>query len=93
LKTTFGLVSLKGVLPVEPKHLDAVGPMAKDVDHVVQGMDLLQSGFVARYRRAVAAKPLAKDIRIGRLYLGGTDPRINKAIDDALARLAFEWSH
>jgi amidase len=89
LKTTFGLVSLKGVLPVEPKHLDAVGPMAKDVDHVVQGMDLLQSGFVARYRRAVAAKPLAKDIRIGRLYLGGTDPRINKAIDDALARAGF----
>jgi amidase len=89
LKTTFGLVSFKGVLPVEPKHLDAVGPMAKDVDHVVQGMDLLQSGFVARYRRAVAAKPLAKDIRIGRLYLGGTDPRINKAVDDALARAGF----
>ena len=89
LKTTFGLVSLNGVLPVEPKHLDTVGPMAKDVDHVVQGMDLLQSGFAARYRRTVAAKPLAKDIRIGRLYLGGTDPRINKAVDDALARAGF----
>jgi len=89
LKTTFGLVSLNGVLPVEPKHLDTVGPMAKDVDHIVQGMDLLQSGFAARYRRTVAAKPLAKDIRIGRLYLGGTDPRINKAVDDALARAGF----
>jgi amidase len=90
LKTTFGLVSLKGVLPVEPKHLDTVGPMAKDVDHVVQGMDLLQSGFTARYRRAVAAKPLGKNIRIGRLYLSGTDRKIDKAVDDALARGHFQ---
>ncbi len=89
LKTTFGLVSLQGVFPVEPKHLDTVGPMAKDVAHVVEGMDLLQDGFAARYRAAVAAKPLAKNIRIGRLYLGGTDPRIDKAIDDALARAGF----
>jgi amidase len=90
LKPTFGLVSMKGVVPVEPKHLDTVGPMAKDVDHVVQGMDLLQNGFAARYRTAVAAKPLAKRIRIGRLYLSGTDPKIDKAIDDALARAQFQ---
>src|ERR1700736_419715 len=90
LKTTFGLVSLKGVLPIEPNHLDTVGPMAKDVDQVVQGMDLLQSGFAARYRRAVAAKPLAKNIRIGRLYLSGTDPKIDKAVDDALAQGHFQ---
>jgi amidase len=90
LKPTFGLVSLKGVVPVEPKHLDTVGPMAKDVDHVVQGMDLLQNGFAARYQTAVAAKPLAKRIRIGRLYLSGTDPKIDKAIDDALARAQFQ---
>ena len=90
LKTTFRLVSLKGVFPIEPKHLDTVGPMAKDVDHVVQGMDLLQNGFAARYRTAVAAKPLAKRIRIGRLYLSGTDPKIDKAIDDALARAQFQ---
>jgi amidase len=89
LKTTFGLVSLKGIFPVEPKHLDTVGPMAKDVAHAVDGMGLLQDGFAARYRRAIAAKPLAKDIKIGRLYLGGTDPRIDKAIDDALARAGF----
>jgi amidase len=90
LKTTFGLVSLQGVFPVEPKHLDTVGPMAKDVDHVVQGMDLLQNGFVARYRAAVATKPSAKKIRIGRLYLTGTDPKIDQAIDDALIRAQFE---
>src|ERR1700738_4097661 len=90
LKPTFGLVSMKGVVPVEPKHLDTVGPMAKDVDHVLQGRDLVQNGFAARYRTAVAAKPLAKRIRIGRLYLSGTDPKIDKAIDDALARAQFQ---
>jgi Asp-tRNA(Asn)/Glu-tRNA(Gln) amidotransferase A subunit family amidase len=90
LKTTFGLVSLKGVLPVDPEHLDTVGPLAKDVDHVVDGMDLLQKGFVARYRRAVATKPLARNIRIGRLYLTGTDPKIDKAVDEALARGHFQ---
>jgi amidase len=28
LKTTFGLVPIKGVFPISPKHLDTVGPMA-----------------------------------------------------------------
>jgi amidase len=90
LKTTFGLVSLNGVFPVEPKHLDTVGPLGKDVDHVVQGMELLQNGFAARYRAAVSAKPSAKEIRIGRLYLSGTDPKIDEAIDEALVRAQFK---
>ena len=90
LKTTFGLVPLKGVFPIEPKHLDTVGPRAKDVAHVVEGMDLLQNGFAARYRAAVAAKPWAKDIRIGRLYLSGTDPKIDRAVDGALAQGHFQ---
>lgn len=90
LKTTFGLVPLKGVFPISPKHLDTVGPMAKDMTHLVQGMDLLQRGFAARYESAVAAKPSAKDIRIGRLYLDGTDPAIDKALDDALAAKRFK---
>src|SRR5215469_4837313 len=90
LKTTFGLVPLQGVFPLEPRHLDTVGPMAKDVDHVVQGMDLLKVGFVARYRAAVAANSSAKKIRVGRLYLSGTDPKIDKAVDDALRRAQFE---
>jgi Asp-tRNA(Asn)/Glu-tRNA(Gln) amidotransferase A subunit family amidase len=89
LKTTFGLVSIKGVFPIEPHHLDTVGPMGKDVAHVVQGMDLLQNGFAARYQTAVATKPSAKDIKIGRLYLSGTDPKIDKAVDEALARTKF----
>src|SRR6202163_4573003 len=90
LKTTFGLVPIKGVFPISPKHLDTVGPMAKDMTHLVQGMDLLQRGFTARYESAVAANPSAKDIRIGRLYLDGTDPAIDKALDDALAAKRFK---
>jgi amidase len=90
LKTTFGLVPLKGVFPVEPKHLDTVGPMGKDVAHVVQGMDLLERGFAARYAAAVKNKPLGKQIRIGRLYLNGTDPKIDQAVDDALKRAGFQ---
>jgi amidase len=62
LKTTFGLVSLKGVQTID-------GPTAQDIAHVVQGMDLLRKEFAARYRKAAAAKPSAKKIRIGRLYL------------------------
>jgi amidase len=89
LKTTFGLVSTKGIFPVEPKHLDTVGPMGKDVAHVVEGMDLLQNGFTARYRATVAANPSAKKIRVGRLYLSGTDSKVDKAVDEALARGGF----
>jgi amidase len=90
LKTTFGLVSLKGVFPIEPKHLDTVGPMGRDIAHVVLGMDLLQKGFVARYNAAVRAKPSGRQIKIGRLYLDGTDPQIDQAIDNALADARFQ---
>jgi len=90
LKTTFGLIPLEGVYPIEPHHLDTVGPLARDIAHTVQGMDLLQSGFSARYQAAVAAKPSAKMIRIGRLNLRNTDPRIEHAVDDTLARAGFQ---
>jgi amidase len=53
-------------------------------------MDLLEEGFAAKYRRAVAANPSADDITIGRLYLDGTDPAIDRAIDDALAARNFK---
>ncbi len=90
LKTTFGLVSTKGVFPISPKNLDTVGPMAADMPRLVEGMDLLERGFASKYRQAVAAKPSAKQIRIGRLYIGGTDPAIDKAIDEALAAKGFK---
>jgi len=90
LKTTHGLVPLEGVFPIEPEHLDTVGPMGKDIAHTVQGMDLLQNGFAALYASAVAAKPSAQGIRIGRLALAGTDPKIDEAVDHALARTGFQ---
>jgi hypothetical protein len=47
--------------------------MAKDIPRLVPGMDLLQEGFAARYKKAVGAKPSTRDIKIGRLYIDGTD--------------------
>ncbi len=87
LKTTFGLIPLDGVYPIAPNQLDTVGPMARDVEGLVKGMDLLQGGFAARYQSR--AKPAARQITVGRLYLNGTDPRIDQAVDAALARAGF----
>jgi amidase len=90
LKTTYGLIPIEGVYPVEPEHLDTVGPMGKDIAHTVQGMELLQDGFAAKYAAAKAAKPTARSIRVGRLKLKGTDQKIDQAIDDALAKAGFQ---
>jgi Asp-tRNA(Asn)/Glu-tRNA(Gln) amidotransferase A subunit family amidase len=89
LKTTFGLVPLDGVFPLSPGNLDSVGPMARDISHLVQGMDLLNRGFAARYRSAVAATPSARGITVGRLFIDGTDAAIDRAIDQALERTGF----
>jgi amidase len=89
LKTTFGLVPIKGVHPINPKYLDTVGPLGKDIAHTAQGMDLLVRGFASKYANAVAAKPRAAGIRIGRLKLEGTDPKIDAAVDAALAKAGF----
>ena len=53
--------------------------MGKDIAHTVQGMDLLQNGFAAKYAAAKAAKPNARSIRVGRLKLKGTDPKIDRS--------------
>ncbi len=90
LKTTFGLVPLKGVFPIDPKHLDTVGPMGKDIAHTVQGMELLQGGFASRYAAARAAKPSAAGIRVGRLRLKGTGRKIDEAVDRSLAQAGFQ---
>jgi amidase len=89
LKTTFGLVPIDGVYPIAPDRLDTVGPMGKDIASTAQGMDLLEAGFAARYRQAVAAKPSAQAIRIGRVYVKGTKPSVDRAVDDALAATGF----
>jgi amidase len=81
LKTTHGRVSLDRVWPLAPS-LDTVGPMARDVAGVVAGMALLEPGF----RVAGAAG------RIGRIRPTGfdVDPRIDAAVDDALARSGLD---
>ena len=89
LKTTFGLVSTKGVYPISAKNLDTVGPMAKDVAGLVQGMDLLQRGFAGRYQAAKAAAPSARRITIGRLYVDGTSRVVDEAVDAALKAKGF----
>ena len=90
LKTTYGLVSVEGVHPIEPDHLDTVGPLGKDIASTARGMDLLQSGFAARYAAAQAAEPSAEKIRVGRLYLRGTERKVDAAIDKALAKAGFQ---
>ena len=90
LKTTFGRISTKGVYPISPKYLDTVGPMARDVDGLVKGMELLEPGFTQEYARAKAAKPVANTVRIGRLRVPGTDPAIDAAIDARLAESGFQ---
>ncbi len=90
LKTTYGLVSVEGVHPIEPDHLDTVGPLGKDIASTARGMDLLQSGFAARYAAAQAAEPSAEKMRVGRLYLRGTERKVDAAIDKALAKAGFQ---
>ena len=89
LKTTFGLVPLKGVFPLSPKHLDTIGPMATDVRNLAKGMELLDPGFSTRYETAKASQTSAKQIKIGRLYVPGTDSKIEQAIDDVLKSCRF----
>jgi amidase len=90
LKTTFGLISTKGVYPISPNYLDTVGPISKNVSGLVTGMELLQDGFGAKYANAKAAKPTAQQIRIGRLRMPGTDRAIDRAIDARLAARGFQ---
>jgi len=65
LKPTFGLVSLEGVFPVSPTHLDTVGPMGKDIAHVAivsLGPKMVSLARVDELRRdpqALAAFPHA----------------------------------
>lgn len=89
LKTTFGLIPMTGIFPASKKYLDTVGPMAASVPRLVDGMDLLERGFRAKYRSAIASKPSAQQIRIGRLYIPGTAPEIDRAIDETLAAKGF----
>lgn len=90
LKTTFGRIPTKGVYPISPNDLDTVGPIARNVEWLVKGMDLLQPGFAGEYASAKARKPVAQKIRIGRLHIPGTSPDIEEAIDKRLREQGFD---
>jgi amidase len=81
LKTTWGRISLDGVWPLSPS-LDTIGPLARDVARVVDGMRLLDSAF--RMDGVDAAHT------IGRVRLPNVDPAIDDAIDSALRRAEFD---
>lgn len=84
LKTTFGRVPLDGVYPLAPS-LDTVGPLARDISGVVTGMRMLEPSFeVARDTPTVVGR-----VR-GAPGDGVIDPRIDAAVDAALAAAAFE---
>lgn len=80
LKPTSGRVPVTGVWPLAPS-LDAVGPMARDVRGVIDGMALLDPSFVPTSTHA----PI-----IGRVRVPDVDPAIDAAIDALLATCEVE---
>jgi amidase len=82
LKTTHGRIPRRGVWPLAPS-LDTVGPLSRNVAGASAGMALLEPGF------AVSAEPAR---RVGRLRPAQVrvDPRIDAAVDTALARSGLE---
>jgi amidase len=84
LKTTWGRIPTTGVWPLSPS-LDTVGPIARDVDGVVAGMQLLEPGF------AVAGTAAATVVGRVRDFPGVTiDPQTEADVDEALRAAGFE---
>jgi amidase len=79
LKTTIGRIPTTGVVGVS-QSLDTIGPIGRDLAAVVRGMELLEPGFA----------PGAPARVIGRVRVPAVDPRIDAAIDDALAAAELE---
>jgi amidase len=81
LKTTWGRIPLQGVWPLAPS-FDTVGPMARTVEGLVTGMQLLEPGFrVSRGR--------GSDVVVGRLPVEA-DPAITAALDRALGLVGWD---
>jgi amidase len=79
LKTTWGRIPLAGVWPLAPS-FDTIGPLARDVAGVIEGMELLEPGF----RVAELG-----DLRVGRLPIDA-HPSISAGIGRALHQVG--WS-
>lgn len=80
LKTTHGRISIDGIWPLAPT-LDTVGPLARDVDGVLLGMQLLEPGFTEA--------PAPDRIVVGRLR-PDSEPAIDAAVDAALSGAGFD---
>jgi amidase len=79
LKTSWGRIPLRGVYPLAPSY-DTVGPLARDVAGLVLGMRLLEPGFDPR----PPGRPVVARIR------PAADPRVDAAVDAALAATGWE---
>lgn len=79
LKTTHGRIPVEGVWPLAPS-LDSIGPMAKDVRGLIEGMTLLEPSFKLEAKKAV---------RVGKIRLEA-DPIIEQAFDRALNAVGWE---
>ena len=79
LKTTWGRIPAQGIWPLAPSY-DTVGPIARNVGGLVQGMTLLEPGF--------AIEPWSPSV-VGRLRLTA-DPHIDAAVDAALAATGWQ---
>jgi amidase len=82
LKTTHGRITLEGLWPLAPS-MDTVGPLARNVAAVALGMVLLEPGF------APAPRPSPGEVVVGRFRGVDVDPRIDAAVDAALAAAGF----
>ena len=79
LKTTWGRIPAQGIWPLAPSY-DTVGPIARNVGGLVQGMTLLEPGF--------AIEPWSPSV-VGRLRLTAA-PHIDAAVDAALAATGWQ---
>ncbi|MFS8533422.1 amidase [Sphaerobacter thermophilus] len=75
LKTTHGRVAVRGTYPLSPT-LDTIGPIARRVDQLAQGLALLDPRFV---------ETRSEITRIGRLRFPESETEIDRAVDAALA--------
>jgi amidase len=80
LKTTHGRIPLAGVWPLATS-LDTVGPLARDVDGALLGMQLLEPGFVEA--------ELDERLVVGRLR-PESEAAVDAAVDAALVAAGFE---
>lgn len=84
LKTTSGRISTHGVYEFA-RSLDTVGPLARDVDGLVLGMQLMEPGFSLDAARHAHHSP-----SIARLRFPDVDPAIDDAVDAALAAAGLD---